>query len=76
MHVLAEMRGRGLARILVDHLMAEARQQGLARLSLETGAQPSFTAARQIYLRAGFQECPPFGSYRPDINSVFMTRMI
>lgn len=76
MHVLMEMRGRGLARILLDHLIAAAREEGLTRLSLETGAQPSFEAARLLYERAGFSYCGPFEGYRPDPNSVFMTLAI
>lgn len=73
MHVLAEARGQGLSRLMLDRLLDHARNAGLSRLSLETGAQPSFVAARRLYGRAGFTECPPFGSYRPDPNSVFMT---
>ena len=73
MHVLSEARGRGLSRRLLDHMLTEARAAGLSRLSLETGAQDSFASARSLYARAGFSECPPFGSYRPDPNSVFMT---
>jgi putative acetyltransferase len=73
MHVLAEARGRGLSRLMLDRLIDHARQSGLTRLSLETGAQPGFAAARSLYARGGFAECPPFGSYRPDPNSVFMT---
>ena len=76
MHVLAEARGRGLSRRLLDHLVDQARGDGLVRLSLETGVQPSFTAARGLYERAGFVECPPFGDYAPDPNSLFMTREI
>ncbi|MFP1643254.1 GNAT family N-acetyltransferase [Pontitalea aquivivens] len=76
MHVLSEARGRGLARRLLDHLMASARAAGFARLSLETGAQPSFAAARVLYAQAGFAECGPFEGYGPDPNSVFMTRAI
>lgn len=76
MHVLAELRGRGLARVLLDHLIAAARADGIARLSLETGAQPSFGAARALYERAGFAYCPPFEGYVADPNSVFMTRRL
>ena len=76
MHVLAEARGRGLSRLLLGALIDRARAQGIARLSLETGSQPGFAAARALYARAGFAECPPFGSYRPDPNSVFMTRAL
>lgn len=73
MHVLMEMRGRGLARMLLDHLIAEARGAGFARLSLETGAQPSFAPARRLYEVAGFAYCDPFEGYAPDPMSAFMT---
>lgn len=73
MHVLAEMRGRGLSRHMLTALMDQARAQGLTRLSLETGSQPMFQPARGLYARAGFAECGPFGDYGPDPNSVFMT---
>jgi putative acetyltransferase len=76
MHVLAEARGRGLSRRMLDHLMAEAKAAGFARLSLETGVQPTFVAARTLYASAGFTECPPFEGYGPDPNSVFMTRRL
>lgn len=76
MHVLAECRGQGLSRAMLDHLIAMARAEGIARLSLETGSQPGFAPARALYRRAGFQDCDPFGSYRPDPHSVFLTRTI
>lgn len=73
MHVLSERRGRGLSRMLLRHMVAHAVADGLAHLSLETGIQPGFVAARGLYAREGFRECPPFGSYAADPNSVFMT---
>lgn len=73
MHILHELRGRGLARQMLDFLVAEARAAGIGRLSLETGAQPSFGPARVLYERAGFTYCPPFEGYGEDPNSVFMT---
>lgn len=76
MHVLAEARGRGLSRRMLDHLLAEARAAGFARLSLETGVQATFVAARALYERAGFVYCPPFEGYIEDPNSVFMTRLL
>jgi putative acetyltransferase len=76
MHVLSEVRGRGLARRLLVHLMDEARAMGVARLSLETGAQASFAPARALYAAAGFAECAPFEGYGPDPNSTFMTRAL
>lgn len=65
---------RGVARAMLDHLIAVARELGYARLSLETGSMAAFEPARALYASAGFQPCPPFGDYRPDPNSVFMTR--
>jgi putative acetyltransferase len=45
----------------------------MSRLSLETGSWAYFAPARTLYARHGFVECAPFGDYRPDPNSVFMT---
>lgn len=52
------------------------RQRRLFRLSLETGVQPTFVAARALYARAGFLDCGPFKGYGPDPNSVFMTKAL
>lgn len=76
MHVLAEARGRGLSKRMLEHLVAEAAAAGFTRLSLETGVQPTFLAARALYARSGFVECPPFEGYWDDPNSVFMTRQL
>ena len=76
MHVLLEARGRGLSKAMLDHLVAEARKDGFTRLSLETGVQPTFVAARALYARAGFVDCPPFEGYWDDPNSVFMTKVL
>ncbi len=74
MHVLHEVRGKGLSRAMLEHLAAEARADGIARLSLETGKQPTFVAARALYAKAGFVDCGPFDGYWDDPNSVFMTK--
>jgi putative acetyltransferase len=76
MHVLAEARGRGLSKTMLDHLVTAARADGFTRLSLETGVQPTFVAARALYARAGFVECPPFEGYWDDPNSYFMTKVL
>jgi putative acetyltransferase len=76
MHVLAEARGRGLSRAMLDYLLTEAKAAGFQRLSLETGIQPTFVAARALYYKAGFVDCPPFEGYSEDPNSVFMTRSL
>ncbi|WP_323007989.1 GNAT family N-acetyltransferase [Pseudorhodobacter sp.] len=76
MHVLTEVRGRGLSKRMLTHLIDEARAMGFRRLSLETGVQPTFLAARALYAKAGFEECPPFEGYAPDPNSIFMTKAL
>ena len=35
-----------------------------------------FEAARNLYTSFGFVPCPPFGSYKADPNSVFMTMQL
>ena len=76
MHVLAERRGQGLSRLMLDHLVEHALSLGFSRLSLETGSQSGFIPAHNLYRSAGFEECGPFEGYGPDPNSVFMTRTI
>jgi len=73
MHTAQACRGKGVGSALLAHIMADARKMGLSRLSLETGSWPYFAPARELYSRHGFVECPPFGSYAADPNSVFMT---
>ena len=74
MHTAEAARGRGVGSAMVRHIMAAAHERGMTRLSLETGAWPYFLPARALYARHGFVECGPFGDYREDPNSVFMTR--
>jgi putative acetyltransferase len=69
-------RRRGVAAALLRHLIAVARDRGYRRLSLETGAQDAFVPARTLYARHGFAPGPPFGPYRADPNSVFMSRTL
>ncbi len=73
MHTAEAMRGRGVGTAMLRHIIAAARARGMTRLSLETGAFDYFAAARALYARHGFVECPPFGDYHPDRNSVFLT---
>jgi putative acetyltransferase len=65
---------RGVARAMLKHIIGEARRRGYARLSLETGTNPAFMPARELYASFGFEYCGPFAQYRPDPYSVFMTR--
>jgi putative acetyltransferase len=73
MHTAEAARGRGIGREMVEHLVAVARQRGFRRVSLETGSQPAFAAARSLYASAGFTPCGPFGDYPDSPTSAFMT---
>lgn len=76
MHVVAERRGQGLADVILSELLLEAGRKGLTDVSLETGSQPEFAAARAFYSKHGFEFCAPFEGYVEDPNSVFMTRRV
>jgi len=67
---------KGVGAALLRHIFAEAKRRSYRRLSLETGSQPAFVAARTLYVRFGFEECGPFADYIDDPNSVFMTRTL
>ncbi|KQS01546.1 acetyltransferase [Sphingomonas sp. Leaf357] len=54
---------RGAGGMMLGYLIAEARARGYARLSLETGSNAAFAAARAMYERAGFETCGPFAGY-------------
>jgi L-amino acid N-acyltransferase YncA len=73
MHTLSRRRGAGLGQAMLAEIVARARAGGVKRLSLETGSWDYFHPARRLYRRFGFRDCPPFGPYRPDPNSLFFT---
>lgn len=73
MRTTAAARGRGVATTVLTSLLAVARDHGLTRVSLETGAEDYFAAARRLYARHGFVGCPPFADYTDDPNSVYIT---
>jgi putative acetyltransferase len=66
----------GIASLLLGHIITEARAMGFTRLSLETGSAGFFLPARRLYEKFGFEYCGPFADYRPDPNSVFLTRTL
>jgi putative acetyltransferase len=74
MHTARAARRMGVGSIVLDCIVTAAREAGMTRLSLETGSWPFFEPAVAFYKRNGFVECPPFGDYKPDPNSLFFTR--
>lgn len=74
MFVRPSQRGTGLGRAMLAEIERAATAEGLRRLSLETGiSQPE---AIGLYRAAGFADCLPFGDYKPDPLSLFMTKSL
>jgi putative acetyltransferase len=73
MHTVETARRRGVASAMLAHIIGEARRAGLSRLSLETGSFAYFAPAAALYRAFGFVDCPPFGNYKLDPNSMFLT---
>ena len=66
----------GVASQLLLFALEHAKMKGFSSVSLETGTQDYFLAARTLYKKFGFVDCGPFGSYSIDPNSHFMTRAL
>lgn len=73
MHTLPAFRGRGIAPRLLAQIVHVARERGYERLSLETGTNDAYAAARHLYEAAGFVRCAPFGPYEADPSSAYYT---
>lgn len=73
MRVADAFLGQGVGRAMLEYIIAHARQAGMQNLWLETGSAAAFTPALRLYESAGFTSCSPFGNYRPDPFSIFMT---
>ena len=76
MRTASSHRRRGVASLLLEHILDVARERGYRTLSLETGSYAALAPARALYEKFGFQYCGPFGDYKADPNSVFMTRIL
>ncbi len=68
------LRRQGAGRKMLEHIIATAQAKGFDRLNLETGGSEPFHAALGLYESFGFARCGPFGGYREDPFSVFMTK--
>jgi len=76
MRTSPDHRREGVGARILEHIIAEAERRSYRRLSLETGSMEAYAPACALYSRFGFEFCEPFASYRPDPNSVFMTRKL
>jgi putative acetyltransferase len=74
MHTAETARRRGIGSAVLQHIVDAARHSGITKLSLETGSWAYFQPAVALYKRHGFVECAPFDGYKPEPNSIFLTR--
>jgi len=74
MRTRAKFLRKGVGQAVLSHIINHATDTGIKRLSLETGSSEVFLAARAMYLKNGFRICGPFGDYKLDPHSVFMTK--
>lgn len=73
MRTPVNVRGRGAGRALLNHILQVSRQRGYRELLLETGSHAAFLPAQALYRSFGFREAGPFGAYRDNGFSVFMS---
>jgi putative acetyltransferase len=73
MRTPSALRRTGAGRALLRHIIDVARSRAYRALYLETGAHPAFVPAQTLYRSAGFELHGPFGQYRDNGNSVFMS---
>ncbi|PZT69301.1 GNAT family N-acetyltransferase [Streptomyces sp. SW4] len=74
MFVIAQMRGRGLARRMLAALEEDARAAGRRRMVLETGTkQPEAVA---LYTSSGYEPCEKFGYYRFHEESLCYAKLL
>jgi putative acetyltransferase len=76
MHTLAEFRGSGIGKAMVAQIEDFARSSGIERMSLETGTNEAFKAARELYKYLGYNSCDAFGDYVLSEDNMCMTKLI
>lgn len=72
MYVLPACRGMGLGKQMLEALEAQVRSAGGTLVRLETGTAQ--TESIELYERAGYRRCPPFGDHRANAGSIFMEK--
>lgn len=65
-------RGQGASRLIMNALEQSLINNNIVLCRLETG--PGQAESIGLYQSLGFQQCPPYGDYKPDPLSVFMEK--
>ena len=73
MHTNRNGRRKGVGGAILQHIIDYAKRVGIKRLNLETGSFQYFAPARALYAAHGFVACGPYGDYKDDPNSAYMT---
>lgn len=76
MRTKAKFLRMGVGQAMLSRIISEANMRGYTRLSLETGSAEAFKPALNLYEQNGFEVCGPFGNYKHDPHSVFMTKIL
>lgn len=76
MRTKAKFLRMGVGQVMLSRIISEAKMRGYTRLSLETGSVDAFKPALNLYKQNGFEVCDPFGDYKHDPHSVFMTKIL
>ena len=74
MYVLPACRGLGLGKQLLEAMETHIRHHGGRVVRLETGTAQ--TEALELYERAGYRRCPPFGEHHANPRSVCMEKVL
>jgi ribosomal protein S18 acetylase RimI-like enzyme len=74
MYVLPACRGMGLGKQMLEALENQVRRSGGRTVKLETAT--ALTESIELYERAGYRRCPPFGDYRANATSIFMEKTL
>jgi putative acetyltransferase len=74
MYVLPACRGLGLGKQLLEALETEVARAGGTVIRLETGTAQA--EALELYERAGYRRCAPFGEHRANPLSICMEKSL
>jgi GNAT superfamily N-acetyltransferase len=74
MYVRPQVRGKGYAKLMLNHLEVYAVAHGIGLLRLETGIHQRVAIA--LYERMGYRRRPPFGEYKDDPMSLFYEKQL
>jgi putative acetyltransferase len=67
---------QGVAAKILKYIIEQATIKSYKNIKLETGTMDAFFPAHALYQKFGFRECAPFGDYKIDSCSMYMTKKL